>query len=352
MSRCPLDIRKASERAFARLERWLRALPPPLREAGSALPRALGAPEGERLFEAWGERLAFLVATPVLVAEHYRITRARRVAEEAAYGALAGYFHVRIQDNVLDEPERFDSSYLLLGNELVAEFFGVYHGLFPPGHRFWHYFRRYWRETSRFTLWEKVAHAGRHAPFHERDLPRLGKKHGGAKIPMAAVCLAAGREQDIPRYARFLDAVHLADQLVNDVLSVTKDLRHHHLSYVAGRALCVARRNGGALAEAEGVVGRTLLTTELEEVLDRACRLHETALEGLGPLARAFDAEVRKRLVVVRELREHMIRAKVTTLLGFAAGARVGMAQGDCGAFPCGGRRRQRPLPASMAPVG
>lgn len=312
----PLDVRAEITRVFERLERWTRALPEPLRGAGETLAQALGAPPDTPLVEAWGDRLDLLVATPLILARRFPGRGIERLARDAAYGAVAGYFFIRIQDDVLDEPESIDTSYLLLGNELVAELFGTYRRLFPPRDAFWRYLDAYWRETSRFTLAERRGeHAEPGAP-PEGDLARLGRKSGAAKIPMAAVCCAARRPAAIARYAAFLDTVHGAMQVLNDVVSLVKDLRHAHPSSVTDAGAATAATSGGATPEA--VAGRMLLTTHLEDALDGARRGIDRARERLGPLGEGFDDVLDARRHAIELVRADLVRTKLTTLFALA----------------------------------
>ena len=201
---------------------------------------------------------------------------------EAAAASLFGYLYIRVQDNVLDEPELFDPSYLLLGNELVREFFQIYHRLFLPDSRFWRYFRQYWLGTSNNTLLERQERGGRIKDFTFDDINNAGGKLDGAKISMAAICILAGRDDDILRFGESFDRINIASQLHNDAVSFMKDLKHDYFTCVIADAV------GGSEAafEKEDIIPnaslKALTGSFIEDWLEYSAVVNKDAIKVLG----------------------------------------------------------------------
>jgi hypothetical protein len=217
------------------------SLPEPLRGQARALAKAL-APEHSSLVEYYGAQESYpLLRFPLWLEEKYvdekLISPREGFGVKVATATLFGYLYIRIQDNVLDEPDLFDSAYLLVGNELIREFFTIYHTLFPAETRFWDYLREYWRATTNNTLWEWLACNGRLQDFDLGDLAKVAGKLDGSKVSIAAVCMKAGREKDISRYADVMDDLNVASQLHNDVVSFVKDLKHRYFTSVISKTV-------------------------------------------------------------------------------------------------------------------
>jgi hypothetical protein len=200
----------------------------------------------------------------------------------AAAASLFGYLYIRVQDNVLDEPELFDPAYLLLGNELVREFFQIYHRLFPPDSTFWGYFRQYWIGTSNNTLLERQERGGRIKDFTSDDINNAGGKLDGAKISMAAMCILAGREDDIVLFGKSFDRINIASQLHNDAVSFMKDLKHDYFTCIIADAV------GGSEAafEKEEIIPnaslKALTGSYLEDWLEYSAVVNMDAVKVLG----------------------------------------------------------------------
>ncbi len=229
-------VEKRLTDASARYSAFVKSLPEPLRGQAKALAKAL-APGSGSLVEHYGAVEAYpLLRFPLWLEEKY--IGDKLFSESDGYGldavcaSLYGYLYIRIQDNVIDEPELFNKDFLLLGNEYVREFFSAYHMLFPPGSPFWGYLRRYWLATANNTLWERQECGGKIRVFGDEDLARVGGKLEGGKISMAALCILAGREVDIARYGPVMDNLNIASQLHNDAVSFVKDLRHDYFTCI------------------------------------------------------------------------------------------------------------------------
>jgi len=222
--------------AATRYNAFVKSLPEPLRGQAKSLTKAL-APGANSLVEFYGAVEGYpLLRFPIWLEEKYIkdgcLSEENDYGVEAVCASLYGYLYIRIQDNVIDEPELFNKDFLLLGNELVREFFFTYQWLFDPGSPFWDYMRRYWLTTTNNTLWERIECGGKLRAFGDEDLAKVGGKLEGGKISMAALCILAGREEDIARYGPVMDRLNIASQLHNDAVSFVKDLKHDYFTCI------------------------------------------------------------------------------------------------------------------------
>jgi len=267
-------------------EGFVQGLPEPLSMLAERLPKSL-APEAKNLVEYYGAPEAYpLLRFPLWLEEKYitdgLITGAEGYGYSSAYASLMGYLYIRIQDNVLDEPEQFDSAFMLLGNEFVREFFGTLNRLFGHSSPFWDHFRNYWLATTNNTLWERMACGGNVSEFKNTDLAKIGGKLDGAKIPVAAICILAGREEDIARYGAVYDDLNIASQLHNDAVSFVKDLRHDYFTCLIASTLGNGESAPGRDILCEASI-KALTGSHLEDWLEVAVEYNEKALELLEP---------------------------------------------------------------------
>jgi len=237
--------------------------------------------------------------------------------EEILKATLLNYCYVRIQDNVMDEPERFDATLLLLGNEVLNEYHRVYHRLFPADSPFWDHYTRLWREFSRVALWEKQEHWGRIVRFRETEVEQLGDKFLLAAIPCAAFALLRNRPETIPSLEGMVRSLGVGIQLVNDLTDLKEDLRRQNYTYLLTELL---PKNGHLLPfeEAEATITRTLLTTPfLQEYLERAAAYYQKVANVARDLhLPQVTGYVAYQLRYLQALKGELVRAHLEILLG------------------------------------
>lgn len=283
----PRDLDRRLGSVLAGYNRLVKSLPDPLDKKAASLAKTL-APDYRNLVEYYGAKEAFpLLRLPLWLEDKYvsdgLMSTRKGYGVKTASAALYGYLYIRIQDNVLDEPDMFDPAFLLVGNEFIREFFYILHGLFPPGSPFWGYCTEYWRGTSSNTLWERQECGGRLRGFCTEDLARVGGKLDGVKVTVASICILAGKEEDIPRFCAAVDNLNIGSQLHNDVVSFVKDLRHDYFTTVIVNTLGGGETGG----EPEDLFCKAsiaaLTGNHLESWLAKAIEYNEKALKLLGP---------------------------------------------------------------------
>jgi len=281
------DIESRLKSVALAYSRLARSLPEPLGSQAKSLTKAL-APGCRNLVAYYGAREAYpLLRFPLWLEDKYvregLISYRKGWGAKTATAALFGYLYIRIQDNVLDEPDQFDSAYLLLSNEFIREFFGIYHGLFPPGSPFWGYMLGFWRGTSNNTLWERNACVGRLTGFRVGDLAKIGGKLDGAKTSIASLCILADRENDIEQLTRVMDCINISSQLHNDVVSFVKDLKNRYFTSVIINTLGEAEGAARPDEVFRKAAIRALTGEHLEAALTRAMQYNERARVLMGP---------------------------------------------------------------------
>ena len=218
-------------------------------------------------------------------------------AVDYAYGTMAGYLYIRIQDDIYDEPDRpSDPRLLLVANELICESLCAFGRHQTPEGRFWSCFRRYWEDFGQATLWQMDAHRGRHTIPDESDLVRSGRRLSLAKAPCAAVLLDLGGTSRMEQMDQGMDLLQAANQLANDVASVTRDIESRNVTYPI--ALATGPEFDWTAADYRESALRCVLRSEaVERALERAADLHRRALAVMDGLASPWlDAFVSARI--------------------------------------------------------
>lgn len=236
-------------------------------------------------------------------------------AFRASLGMLYLYLYLRIQDDALDEPESFNSDYLILGNEFISESFRQYQSLFPVESPFWDFFHRYWRETSRWILWDKQEHTKKVKSYSMADLIRVGKKMWVVNIPLAAVCFKANQDKDLPLIEEAMLPLLIGTQLLGDVLGLERDLKGGLITYLATQLL---DKYPGPLTGRDYIQAaylESLKTSKIEQTLEMAVKQNEIAISIFKKLKFeeliSHTEECNKQ---INNLKENLIKAKVNFL--------------------------------------
>lgn len=154
------------------------------------------------------------------------LKKRRSDVTEIAKSTLFYYFYLRIQDNVIDEPESFNSEFLIFGNECIREVFSIYHKLFPPKSELWLYFNQIWTEYSDIAMWDLEKIWSGAGETTEEDMLLLGRKFLPAAIPCVALAFLGRTEEIADSLVTMIENLGVGTQLLNDFLGMEKDLIH------------------------------------------------------------------------------------------------------------------------------
>jgi len=255
------------EKILDRIFRMVRRYPPALRRLGREWVDTLGSDPRHYVSAPDASPLLHL---PLWLVEGRRLAIPERNLDAILEATALLYFHSRIQDNVLDEPQsRGQAPQLLLGNVFFLEAWNRLRAL-PLSDRFWTWTSEAWRIFSDATEAER-RQLQAHTPYTTARFRRHARKVALARIPLYAVMEG---ESPKPKIAmdRFIDQLGAAYGLVNDVLGVERDL-------VAGmRTFLIATVEAGLPTRAKkdpATLRRELLMHPyLEHFLERAIALH------------------------------------------------------------------------------
>lgn len=180
------------------------------------------------------------------------------------------YFHTRIQDNVLDEPEtRGQAPQLLLGNVFFLEAWERLRAL-PLSERFWSWTNHAWQIFSAETESERRQLQQR-TPYSAARFRRHARKVALARIPLYAV-MDGDAQVEKTAIDDFIDRLGCAYGLVNDVIGVKRDLSAGLRTYLLAtveESLPKRRRRDPAELR-----GELLRGPHMERFLERAIALH------------------------------------------------------------------------------
>lgn len=188
----------------------------------------------------------------------------RQFQAALARSSIAGYFAIRMIDDLMDGDRAIPPEVLPAALILHSEFLMVYRRAFPSDHQFWETFTVAWQGSAEA--------ASKDAVLREIDRARFevvaARKIAAVKIPLAAVAHRSGRAEVMPAWSRFVDLFGGWHQMLNDVLGWSEDLGHRRGTYFLSEATRRGVRSG---AIAEWVVrdGIGWASGELEMMMEK-----------------------------------------------------------------------------------
>jgi hypothetical protein len=238
----PAPLRVLTHDAVSQLSARLTWNAPVLGEHAEEWMRALaGDAAAERYF--LHPRAFPAVLLPWLVEASIRRQPSRSFQRDVVYSTVAGYYFVRLTDDLMDG-EAVDPQVVPLLLVLHAEFEQTYHRHFPAGHAFWDVLRRSTYEAAETASRD----AGERHITREHFLASSARKVAGAKIPIAAVCFRYDRPDLVAPWSAFVDLLGRWHQMLNDMLGWSRDLQRETPTYFLSEASTRAGA-GGSIAE-------------------------------------------------------------------------------------------------------
>ena len=257
------QLEKTLDGIFHKVHRY----PPALRRLGREWLDSLGSDPRHYFSSPDASPLLHL---PLWLVEGRKLAIAKRNLDAILEATALLYFHTRIQDNVVDEPQtRGHAPHLLLGNVFFLEAWNRLRAL-PLSDRFWSWANEAWRIFSDETESER-RQLQAPTPYTPARFRRHARKVALARIPLYAVMDGADPARKIAM-DRFIDQLGQAYGLVNDVLGVERDLvqgmRTYLIATVETGLPARARKHPAALRR------ELLKHPHLERFLERAIALH------------------------------------------------------------------------------
>lgn len=202
----------------ARVKLWMASL------AGSANPADYYLrPNSFPLFllTRWCEQTCGVKPDPVL-------------QQDMAYVSAAGYYSIRIVDDLMDGDKKTPPYMLPASNFFMAESLRTLQKYFTHGHPFWDMFDHIWAQSSEVTVEDAAMEDINEAVFYRF----AGQKQQAANILIAAVCHHYGRVDLIVPWSQFVKQFSCWSQMFNDVFDWAKDCSYGANTYF----LCEAKR--------------------------------------------------------------------------------------------------------------
>lgn len=284
--------------AFAAYDRFTASLAAPLDARARRLRLRLGGVNGGRCFAS---ALTAPAATPfIALLDAYRrdqgIDGDDSRLDAIGEATLALYVYVRIQDDLVDEPERCDRGSVYLAEAFAGRSLGAFAEAL--GERatvaFLGFREQVMLAFSRVAAWElDVFHAGLAGEGEER---RIGEKFLPMALPFGALALLGGRAEHLGALVELVTTLGTGLQVMNDLLNLSDDheggrltpvLRHVYREGTAAPG-CSPRKLRAALLAGEAL-DRAIAWARLE--IGQAARL--AAATGLPRVAEVIrDREV------------------------------------------------------------
>jgi hypothetical protein len=157
--------------------------------------------------------------------------------------SVAGYYCIRLVDDLMDESDRFRLALLPVAQALQLGFVAPYRRHFPGDHPFWAFLDGTWIAAA-----ESTARDHRMEEIGENEFRAVSaRKVAAARIPTFAACSFAGMEHGAPEWLAFVDALGVFEQFMDDFFDWHRDYRRGRQTYF----LSEGRRRSGS---ARGVV--------------------------------------------------------------------------------------------------
>ena len=201
--------------------------------------------------------------------------------------ALAGYLHVRVQDDLLDEGEGEAIPSMLLAEALLLRHLSLVQRAAGGSRAFADLVERRWTDYGEAMLLEAEVHGGR-VPLDDGVFQRVLDRSRPLVLPGAAALAAAGAEAELRILDRYVSALAEGHQWFHDLGDAERDLRE-------GRRTPVTERYGG---DGDPAAMRQRLVTGggYDQVVGEARRALERAAglaREIGLAEAAADAERR-----------------------------------------------------------
>jgi len=261
--------------------------------------------------------LSAMVATPGLALLEalrldYGVTAGDQRVAAIGEGALLLYFYVRVQDDIVDEPEALDPGYVYVAELFSGASLRAFAQALAGCPQFFCFREQTMAVFAHTAAWE--IDAIRTGAVSENDVEQLGQKFLPMAIPLGAMALLADRPDDLDALVRFVTSFGTGLQLVNDILNIKEDHMRQRLTPVLRWLYASGKVAPGTPA---ANVRIALLS---DRAIDGALRTAEGALDQAAQLAREIGAPclaavASNRAAYVRSIPQQLLSLYLTGAL-------------------------------------
>lgn len=173
-----------------------------------------------------------MLLLPRWLAEAVDAKRDARFEDDVVYSTVAGYYFVRLIDNLTDDQASVEKDILGVAPLLHTEFQRVYHLYFDPAHEFWHVFRREWARGFDAAAAENRSAAIDRERFQEISVT----KTCAGRIPLIAAAYHYAVDDRLADWISFCDSVSGWVQMRDDLFDWHRDLQAGATTYFLSEA--------------------------------------------------------------------------------------------------------------------
>jgi hypothetical protein len=184
------------------------------------------------------------------------------------------------RQTICNPDANFTQDYLALADDLARQSHLHLAHLFRGDAPFWPYHQAFWRETTETTADTPYGGTGRRSPTGpllppvplKREyspiplLPYSISPLAFTKIPIAAVALSLGGEDDLPALVNLLDNFNSVYQTLLDISTLRRDLAQRRHTYPILRTMQAAELDPQQPHSAERILGALALTGVVEQL--------------------------------------------------------------------------------------
>jgi len=232
-----LDIRNINdtsplwaESAFKKLDIYLSSFDHPLSERIAKLHNRFGRGNGANSVSG---AMSAESATPIIAVLEalrldYAISPNDPRLEQIGFATLLLYFYVRLQDDIVDEPDQFDSSYVYILQVLYDTCQRCFAEALDGSIGFLQFQEKTMCRFASVSLLEFDS-ADSHSPTN-LEADRIGGKFLPMAIPIGAVTLLAQPATGLDNLIDFVIKLGTGLQFVNDILNIQEDHKAKRLT--------------------------------------------------------------------------------------------------------------------------
>lgn len=252
-------------------------------------PPALRQPAQARLEDHWSLQQksphAFHIAYLLPFWLKEPLTLDRDVCRQVGLSNVFLVLYFMLQDALMDAGPGEGQGHLQpLGTFFFLDVMAPYRRLFGSDSAFWGRFEEYIAQWGLSVSWERRWHWRQVSAFEEADLIRLAHKAAAGKIPCAALCMLAGREEVIGPLERMVDNLMLTFQLMDDLRDWHGDLAQGHFTYFLTRVMAHRSLGQSELLTETDVEKALFAGAVLDEYLELMARYNRLARESVSAL--------------------------------------------------------------------
>jgi hypothetical protein len=255
--------------------------------------------------------LSAMVATPGLalleaLRADYGIGVDDPRVETIGEAALALYFYLRVQDDIVDEPEQLDRAYVYVAEVFSGASQRAFAQALAGSPRFFTFREEIMAVFASAATWE--VDAFRTGMATKADLVRMGQKLLPIAIPLGALALLAGRPAQLAPLVQFTTHFGSGLQMVNDLLNVKEDHVRQRLTPVLSWLYAGGKVTPGAppatirlalLADAALHRALTCAQEAMAQAEQVALALHTQRLAAIAHNRTAYVQSVPQRLLAL-----------------------------------------------------